>query len=404
MYKISEKGNYLQIIAPDGTSYIGAKQEVKVIPNANNTLFSITGLCLQLEGYTKANNHLLNIPLNQLADANNIAFTLQTWETFYQNNTAVTVSSGVGGSSNGLTDAQLRATAIETFTTATELADVTVIGEANQTATVNNILTTTAGVTATDVQRFRSFQIQVNSTATAGTFLFEGSNDNVIFLPIPVKNTSLSSGDAIVLPITATAGSIMYEGPCMFNYLRLRIVTPLTGGSVQAVSIFSGNSYAGLTQIVGQSVASNNKMQASQAGTWTVMPGNTANTTPWLMNVSPSTSFGYSSIHQAKNTAGNTLLASVKASAGNINFVTISNAHASAPYFLKIYNKASAPTLASDVPSLIFRVPPATIVTIPCRNLRLTTGIAYAVTGGVADTDTTAIATANDIIVNINYV
>jgi hypothetical protein len=114
--------------------------------------------------------------------------------------------------------------------------DLYIVGESGRTEVVNNILSSTAGEQAIDVTGYRSALVQVVSTGTGGTFIFEGSNNNVNFQNIPVNNTSSINGTAIVTPITASALQIGYLFPLFFRYIRLRIVTPITGGSIQAFS------------------------------------------------------------------------------------------------------------------------------------------------------------------------
>lgn len=67
--------------------------------------------------------------------------------------------------------------------------------------------------------------------------------------------------------------------------------------------------------------------------------------------------------------------------------------------FVKLYNKATAPVLASDIPAMIIPVPAAVggvpgIATLPIghNGFRFALGLGIAITGGVADTDTTAVA------------
>lgn len=93
--------------------------------------------------------------------------------------------------------------------------------------------------------------------------------------------------------------------------------------------------------------------------------------------------------------AASTNLTSVKASAGVVGGFLFANNHASAARFVKLYNKASAPVIASDTALLI-----ATIA-IPAGQVRsfefpaglnFSTGIAYAITGAVGETDATAIS------------
>lgn len=118
----------------------------------------------------------------------------------------------------------------------TSFQDQFITGQSAQTAVVNNILSTSAGAAATDANGFRSAMIQVVSTATGGTFIFEGSNDNVNFQNIPVFNQLLVNGNPIVGAIAATPSQIGYIFPIGFRYIRLRIATTITGGSIQAFS------------------------------------------------------------------------------------------------------------------------------------------------------------------------
>lgn len=134
----------------------------------------------------------------------------------------------------GLTDSELRASSVPVT-----LSDMTVDGQAAQTAIVANILTTTSGAAATDLIGFKSATVQVVSTGTAGTFIFEGSNDNVNFQSIPVFIQSTSTGAPLVVAITATNSQFIYTFPVQARYIRLRIVTTITGGSIRAFSRFS---------------------------------------------------------------------------------------------------------------------------------------------------------------------
>ncbi len=130
-------------------------------------------------------------------------------------------------------------------------------GQSAQTATVNNILTATSGTSASDISAYRAFNCQVVSTGTAGTFIFEGSNDNVNFQAIPVYNQALVVRVPIVTAITASASSIIYEGSCNFRFLRLRIVTTITGGSIQAFTNLLQTPFGTTSQIVSNGTAAN---------------------------------------------------------------------------------------------------------------------------------------------------
>lgn len=119
-------------------------------------------------------------------------------------------------------------------------------------------------------------------------------------------------------------------------------------------------------------------------------------------SLAPSASLGAGTFHRLLS-ANTTNLTSVKTSAGTINSLNVSNTNAPTTYFLKIYNKASAPVLASDTPVHTIALPPGTYpIDTGTYGIRLSTGIAYAITGAVADTDTTVIP-ATAVLINMSY-
>lgn len=91
----------------------------------------------------------------------------------------------------------------------------------------------------------------------------------------------------------------------------------------------------------------------------------------------------------------------VKASAGGIFEMYVSNSNAAARY-LKLYDKATAPT-ASDTPIRTYYLPPLSGTPIPVTDgIKFVNGISLRASTGVADADTGA-PTANDVVVNIGY-
>ena len=89
-----------------------------------------------------------------------------------------------------------------------------------------------------------------------------------------------------------------------------------------------------------------------------------------------------------------------KASAGSLFEISVSNPTAT-PAYVKLYNKASAPTVGTDVPVLTITAPATSATQQPSANTltfaqigkRFTTGIAMAITAGPLATDT-AVAVA----------
>lgn len=104
--------------------------------------------------------------------------------------------------------------------------------------------------------------------------------------------------------------------------------------------------------------------------------------------------------------AASTNATSVKASSGQIYTITAHNTNAAVRY-LKLYNKASSPTVGTDTPVITLPIPGNTagagfILPIGEMGVAFSTGIAMALTTGVADSDNTGVA-ANEIVINLFY-
>lgn len=143
--------------------------------------------------------------------------------------------------------------------------DLYFIGQAAQTALVNNIIPSTVSASGTDLTGYRSGSVQIfcpTGTYTTGAIIFEGCNDSptgTIWQTIPVYNQSVSTGTVISAAITLVSNtSIIYTFPVNFRYIRVRISTGITGASasVQAFSRFSQMNWTPSFFQVTQSVAS----------------------------------------------------------------------------------------------------------------------------------------------------
>lgn len=137
------------------------------------------------------------------------------------------------------------------------MTDTTITGQSAQTATVNNILPVASSSTATTTTGFRSMSVQVNSTGTGGTYIFEGSNDNVTFVTIPVYNQLILTGTPITAAVTASSSNIVYIFPITTQFVRLRIATTITGGSIQAFTRMSPVAWIPPVLQVAQTTAAN---------------------------------------------------------------------------------------------------------------------------------------------------
>ena len=104
--------------------------------------------------------------------------------------------------------------------------------------------------------------------------------------------------------------------------------------------------------------------------------------------------------------AASTNATSAKASVGQVFTIIAMNTNAAVRY-LKLYNKASAPTVGTDTPVMTIPIPGNTagagfVLDTGGMGIAFATGIALALTTGIADSDTGAVA-ANEIVVNILY-
>jgi hypothetical protein len=98
--------------------------------------------------------------------------------------------------------------------------------------------------------------------------------------------------------------------------------------------------------------------------------------------------------------AATTNATSVKTSAGQVGGFTVFNNAASVRY-LKLYDKASAPTVGTDIPVMTILIPAGGGVVMPIgAGVSFGTGIAYALTTGITVADATAVA-LSDVAVNL---
>lgn len=104
------------------------------------------------------------------------------------------------------------------------------------------------------------------------------------------------------------------------------------------------------------------------------------------------------------NSAASTNTGFIKNAAGNLISFVATN-HGASPAFVKLYQKASAPTLASDVPVQVHQVAAGGTLVMPLSGtgMRFNTGIAIAITRNASDTDTTAIG-AGEVKVHATYI
>lgn len=211
-------------------------------------------------------------------------------------------------------------------------------------------------------------------------------------------NYAVTQGAGTTLAAKDNAGVLIPQNTQVTN--TGTAIYGTAGASSSAVISVQGIA-SGTALPVSGTVTATGTVAATQSGTWTVQPGNTANTTPWLVTNTPATSGGLS-IGRVIS-AASTNATSTKGSAGQVCGLHASNTNAAARY-LKLYNKATAPTVGSDTPVMTLLIPPNSSGIVMNNDLCIAfaTGIAEALTTGVTDADTGAVA-VNEIVFHIFY-
>lgn len=246
---------------------------------------------------------------------------------------------------------------------------------ASYAATVGNV-TSASSTVVVNTERFSNLMIHCAGTFAGANCTFEGSlnstngTDGNWFAVQAIR----SNANTIETTTGVLGAAPAYAWELSVNalrYFRIR-ATAWTSGT-QVWTLIPGT-YA-TEPIPGAQVSATQPVSGSltTAGTTTNTPA-----TPSPSNV---------------NSAATTNPTVVKGSAGTLYNIGASNTGAAAA-FIKLYNKATAPTVGTDVPLLTLVVPAGGNVDFDLGPMghRFSAGIGLAITNLAADTDTTAVA------------
>lgn len=289
----------------------------------------------------------------------------------------------------------------------------------NNDVTVSGTVTANAGTGTFTVANGGTFAVQVDNSPVLGA----GSNNigdvDVLTVPAPLNVTgtgteasalrvTIATDSTGVLSIDDNAGSLTVDNGGTFAVQASQAGTWTLGANsgVDVGDVTINNAGGGSAvniQDGGNAITVDNggtfAVQAAQSGTWTVQPGNTANTTPWLVSQTPATSGGLSTWHLVSAASTNATV--IKGSAGQVYGWYLYNSNASSRK-VAFHNTASTPTAGASVFfSLVLPPNSGANVAFP-SGIAFSTGIAVTMVTGNADTDATAVA-SGDIIANIFY-
>jgi hypothetical protein len=194
-----------------------------------------------------------------------------------------------------------------------------------------------------------------------GTIVFEASLDGTTYFGVPAWGTT--GGSSLAGSFANPAAQMFYvaAGPA-HKFVRCRISAYTSGSCVAAANVDDADVPAYVSTIVLNTPSVNLAQYAATS----------SQTAPF-------------NIYRYKSTASDNL-ANVKASATNVHHIIVGNANA-ALRFLKLYNKATAPVLASDTPVATIVIPANGQIVVPYDLIRLpfSLGLGHAIVTAAAD-------------------
>lgn len=255
---------------------------------------------------------------------------------------------------------------------------------------VTGTVNTVNGFLPVNVSRASNVMVHVRNDGTAnhaaGQYTFEGSLDSTNgtdgkWFLVQAIRTSANTIETVTGTLSMNVGiGLAYGWELSVNgleWFRIRCTTAATANSNPVWTVRRG-SYA------------TEPIPGAQASATQGVSGTVTTTLPTAANYNATT-------------AATTNAAVVKATAGSLWEVTVSNPTAT-PVFVKFYNKTTAPTVGTDVP--LFTIPcPETALTdiqFPPTGKRFLAGIGIAVTANMVPTDATAAVAG--VQVNASYV
>jgi hypothetical protein len=223
-----------------------------------------------------------------------------------------------------------------------------------------------------DVSRYKFISLQLTGTWVA-TVSFQGSNDGGTFYPIVTSNPS--GGQAV--GEDSTTVNRLVKVPTIYKFVRMR-VTAYTSGIIEGVAFgHRDENSSGLIAAIGP-VTLNDETEKKIGNV-----GLVAGATPSYQKFISATGLNPTV---------------VKGSAANLSILNIVNGAATLRYF-KLYNKASAPVVGTDIPLITITLPTgASNFTLPAFiGIDFSVGLSFACTLGVADGDTTPFTVTGEV-------
>jgi len=347
----------------------------------------------------------------------------QLWNIWNATNAGVGGDSDVAVGVDGVTRVPLNVNAAGELKVNVEASiDADLADIENALATTNGILTTTAADTAIIKAEAVSIDAKLPALSNGRVPVDANSVPSTTFTytntaAIPINTVLIGPIDCsqfkeiCVHAVSLASGTISVQVSNDGTNFVQTSVTVNTGGGV------FGSASQSTTQIVnystlGAKFARVYALSALGAGTTNIVAVfNQIPTTKPYVDATIRTVLSSSPAIGAANWGPSSILAVVSTASTNATnikavqtqvFTLVASNTSAAFKFLKIFNKASAPTLGTDTPVLNIAIPPNSSVDVGTNTfaLRLTLGLSYAITGGSALLDNTAVG-AGDVCFSI---
>ena len=237
---------------------------------------------------------------------------------------------------------------------------------------------------------------------------------NTIANAWPVKITDGTNSVAINTNGSITVSGVVAVGSAPVNPpigvsgtdgggLKRSLLTDTSGrleiDTIQSLPLPSGASTSAL-QTTG-----NTKLDSIITNTGALLTDTQLRATPVPFSPRPNTTGTNGTTPYKLISLATTNAVSIKAGGGNL-YSIVGIGLTSTVRYLKLYNKASAPTVGTDIPTMTIPIPANTqgagVALAFSIGVNFSTGIAIAITSGAADTDTGVIG-AGDVILNLTY-
>jgi hypothetical protein len=220
-----------------------------------------------------------------------------------------------------------------------------------------------------DVNGLTTVTIGVQYAAFTATLTIAGSMDGVNFVTLPVMNTNANpTTGGTFAPGGGSFTSIYQVNTLGATHLRLQISSYISGSLTAYVNLNGSNSASSVVAI-GNSPTVNNSPTTNSNNQYV---NSAASTNSTLFTGGPITMFSINMFNNGATVA-----------------------------YVKLYNKITAPTVGTDTPVIVYAVPSnGHVVADYAMGVRFTVGCGIGITGGSADSDTTAVAAGQ---VKVNF-